>query len=174
MLTINRFRAWLTVMGAFFTFFCSVGFLNAFGVFQEHYESHQLRNHSSFDISWIGSFSTFALFSGAPIAGILVDRIGPRVCKAVQEWTWANRSLLGASRIRQPGNACSCLHDFHLPRILSILSCTSCATRCQHVLSLLPSDRNRLSILSQKQRARHGGNGRRLLCRRCNLADCTK
>ncbi|KAM3518026.1 hypothetical protein MY4038_010201, partial [Beauveria bassiana] len=71
------FRAWLTVMGAFFTFFCSVGFLNAFGVFQDYYESHQLSNHSSFDISWIGSFSTFALFSGAPIAGILVDRVGP-------------------------------------------------------------------------------------------------
>ncbi|KAJ6786629.1 hypothetical protein PWT90_03718 [Aphanocladium album] len=66
-------------MGAFFTFFCSVGFLNAFGVFQEHYESHQLSNHSSFDISWIGSFSTFALFAGAPIAGILVDRVGPTV-----------------------------------------------------------------------------------------------
>ena len=68
-------------MGAFFTFFCSVGFLNAFGVFQNYYELHQLSNHSSFDISWIGSFSTFALFSGAPIAGILVDRVGPTVCK---------------------------------------------------------------------------------------------
>ncbi|KAM3448629.1 hypothetical protein NHJ6243_010091, partial [Beauveria neobassiana] len=75
----HTFRAWLTVMGAFFTFFCSVGFLNAFGVFQDYYESHQLSNHSSFDISWIGSFSTFALFSGAPIAGILVDRVGPTV-----------------------------------------------------------------------------------------------
>lgn len=68
-------------MGAFFTFFCSVGFINAFGVFQDYYESHQLRNYSSFDISWIGSFSTFALFAGAPIAGILVDRVGPTVCK---------------------------------------------------------------------------------------------
>ncbi|GES57729.1 MFS monocarboxylate transporter [Aspergillus terreus] len=75
----HTFRAWLTVMGAFFIFFCSVGFINAFGVFQDYYESHQLRNYSSFDISWIGSFSTFALFAGAPIAGILVDRVGPTV-----------------------------------------------------------------------------------------------
>lgn len=71
----------MTVMGAFFTFFCSVGSLNAFGVFQDYYESHQLRDYSSFDISWIGSFSTFTLFAGAPIAGILVDRVGPTVCK---------------------------------------------------------------------------------------------
>ncbi|KNG81132.1 hypothetical protein ANOM_011535 [Aspergillus nomiae NRRL 13137] len=75
----HTFRAWLTVIGAFFTFFCSVGFINAFGVFQDYYQSHQLSSYSSFDISWIGSFSTFALFSGAPIAGVLVDRVGPTV-----------------------------------------------------------------------------------------------
>lgn len=58
-------------------FFCTLGFVNAFGVFQEYYRSHQLRNHSDFDISWIGSFSTFMIFGGAPIAGVLVDRFGP-------------------------------------------------------------------------------------------------
>lgn len=73
-------RGWLTVAGAFSTFFCSVGFINAFGVFQAYYKTHQLSDHSDFDISWIGSFSTFALFGGAPFAGILVDRFGPRVC----------------------------------------------------------------------------------------------
>ncbi|PQK16323.1 hypothetical protein BB8028_0006g06430 [Beauveria bassiana] len=111
----HTFRAWLTVMGAFFTFFCSVGFLNAFGVFQDYYESHQLSNHSSFDISWIGSFSTFALFSGAPIAGILVDRVGPTVllifgsvamllavfmtslCQQYYQFFLAQAVLLGAS-----------------------------------------------------------------------------
>ncbi|RMJ27933.1 MFS monocarboxylate transporter [Aspergillus sp. HF37] len=72
-------RAWLTLLGAFSTSFCSVGFINAFGIFQEYYGSHQLREHSDFDISWIGSFSVFALFGGAPIAGVLFDRAGPTV-----------------------------------------------------------------------------------------------
>ncbi|KAJ5145514.1 MFS monocarboxylate transporter [Penicillium bovifimosum] len=73
----HSFRAWLTVLGAFSTFFCSVGFINAFGVFQEYYRAHQLSDSSDFDISWIGSFETFALFSGAPLTGLLVDRVGP-------------------------------------------------------------------------------------------------
>ncbi|KAM3462066.1 hypothetical protein MY5147_009868 [Beauveria neobassiana] len=95
--------------------FFYVGFLNAFGVFQDYYESHQLSNHSSFDISWIGSFSTFALFSGAPIAGILVDRVGPTVllifgsvamllavfmtslCQQYYQFFLAQAVLLGAS-----------------------------------------------------------------------------
>ncbi|OJJ76878.1 hypothetical protein ASPBRDRAFT_49895 [Aspergillus brasiliensis CBS 101740] len=111
----HTFRAWLTVMGAFFTFFCSVGFINAFGVFQDYYESHQLSSYSSFDISWIGSFSTFALFSGAPITGVLVDRVGPTVllisgslamlvavfmtslCQQYYQFFLAQAVLLGAS-----------------------------------------------------------------------------
>ncbi|KAB8255539.1 major facilitator superfamily domain-containing protein [Aspergillus pseudonomiae] len=111
----HTFRAWLTVIGAFFTFFCSVGFINAFGVFQDYYQSHQLSSYSSFDISWIGSFSTFALFSGAPIAGVLVDRVGPTVllifgglamlvavfmtslCQQYYQFFLAQAVLLGAS-----------------------------------------------------------------------------
>ncbi|PLN77658.1 major facilitator superfamily domain-containing protein [Aspergillus taichungensis] len=108
-------RAWLTVVGAFFTFFCSVGFLNAFGVFQDYYQSHQLSGYSSFDISWIGSFSTFALFAGAPIAGVLVDRVEPTIlltcgslamlasifmtslCQEYYQFFLAQAVLLGAS-----------------------------------------------------------------------------
>lgn len=67
------------MLGAFMALFCSVGFVNAFGIFQEHYRSYQLSDYSDFDISWIGSFATFALFAAAPLAGVLVDRIGPTV-----------------------------------------------------------------------------------------------
>ena len=56
-----------------------MGFINAFGVFQEYYKSHQLHEQSEFDISWIGSFSSFMLFAGAVPAGIMVDKIGPFV-----------------------------------------------------------------------------------------------
>lgn len=77
----SSLRAWLVLLGAFSAFFCSVGFINAFGVFQEYYRAHQLSDHSDFDISWIGSFSTFAIFAGSPLAGVLVDRVGPTVCR---------------------------------------------------------------------------------------------
>ncbi|KAK3374494.1 putative MFS monocarboxylate transporter [Lasiosphaeria ovina] len=71
-------RAALTVLGASLALFCTVGFLNAFGVFQEHYHSGLLQDKSESDISWIGSMSLFFLSGLAPVSGVLVDRIGPR------------------------------------------------------------------------------------------------
>ena len=53
--------------------------MNAFGLFQEYYAQHQLRDKSAFDISWIGSFAMFMMFFGAGLAGVLVDRTGPTV-----------------------------------------------------------------------------------------------
>ncbi|KAF9893860.1 hypothetical protein FE257_010030 [Aspergillus nanangensis] len=73
----HSIRGWLAILGSFAAFFCSVGFINAFGVFQDYYRAHQLSAHSDFDISWIGSFATFMLFGCGPLAGILVDRKGP-------------------------------------------------------------------------------------------------
>ena len=75
----NSTRACLAVLGSSLAIFCSVGFVNAFGVFQEYYFAHQLRRRSEFDISWVGSFATFAMFMWAPVAGVLVDRMGPTV-----------------------------------------------------------------------------------------------
>lgn len=48
-------------------------------MFQEYYVLHQLSSKTPFDISWIGSFSTFILFTGAFPAGLLVDKIGPTI-----------------------------------------------------------------------------------------------
>jgi MFS family permease len=59
--------------------FCSVGFLNAYGVFQEYYKLNQLQNMSESDISWIGSVSIFLTYALAPLSGVLVDKIGPTV-----------------------------------------------------------------------------------------------
>ncbi|KAI1633476.1 major facilitator superfamily transporter [Biscogniauxia mediterranea] len=72
------FRSWLSVFGASLALFCTVGFLNAFGVFQEYYKTY-LPGKTDFDISWIGSVSIFLLYIGAPIAGFLVDRTGPTI-----------------------------------------------------------------------------------------------
>ncbi|KAK4506299.1 hypothetical protein PRZ48_000029 [Zasmidium cellare] len=56
-----------------------VGFINAFGVLQEYYQSDILRGESAFRISWIGSFNTFAIFLFAAPVGILADKIGPTI-----------------------------------------------------------------------------------------------
>ncbi|KAB5581139.1 putative MFS monocarboxylate transporter [Coniochaeta sp. 2T2.1] len=70
-------RAGLAVVGATLAFFCTVGFLNAFGVFQQYYKTNMLKDKSDSDISWIGSVCIFFLYALAPLAGILVDRVGP-------------------------------------------------------------------------------------------------
>lgn len=72
-------RSCLTAAGAFLALFCTTGFINSFGVFQEYYRSHQLRDKSDFDVAWIASFLTFIMFAFAPIAGIITDKVGPFV-----------------------------------------------------------------------------------------------
>ncbi|KAF6800364.1 MFS monocarboxylate [Colletotrichum sojae] len=71
----DSFRSWVAVFGASLALFCTVGFLNAFGVFQEHYQTSLGKSES--DVSWIGSVSIFVLYLGAPVSGILCDRLGP-------------------------------------------------------------------------------------------------
>ncbi|KAK3356423.1 putative MFS monocarboxylate transporter [Lasiosphaeria hispida] len=70
-------HAGLAVVGASLALFCSVGFLNSFGVFQQYYKKYIFQDMSESQISWIGSVSIFLLYATAPITGILVDRIGP-------------------------------------------------------------------------------------------------
>jgi hypothetical protein len=65
-------------------FFCSSGFLNAFGVLLQYYATHQLRDRSVFAISWIGSLGSFLLFLFAAPAGLLVDKFGPKVDTALR------------------------------------------------------------------------------------------
>ncbi|KAK3313631.1 putative MFS monocarboxylate transporter [Apodospora peruviana] len=72
-----NFRSCLTVLGGSLAVFCSVGFVNAFGVFQEYYKQNMLQDKSESDISWIGSVSIFLIYILSPVAGIVVDRFGP-------------------------------------------------------------------------------------------------
>jgi MFS family permease len=72
-------RSAFVLLGAFCAFFCSVGFFNAWGIFQEYYHAHQLLNKSDFDISWIGSFAICAMYLSSPAVGIAYDKIGPDV-----------------------------------------------------------------------------------------------
>jgi hypothetical protein len=48
-------HAWLTVAGAAACLFVSFGWVNCVGIFQDYYQSHQLRDYSPSEIAWIPS-----------------------------------------------------------------------------------------------------------------------
>ncbi|KAK9320671.1 major facilitator superfamily domain-containing protein [Lipomyces orientalis] len=71
-------EAWITVMGAFFGMFGAFGWINAMGVFQKYYETHQLSTLSDSTISWISSLQIFFLLFSGLFIGHLFDCFGPR------------------------------------------------------------------------------------------------
>jgi hypothetical protein len=46
-------KAWLTVAGASACLFVSFGWVNCIGVFQDYYQTHQLKDYTASDVSWI-------------------------------------------------------------------------------------------------------------------------
>lgn len=75
-------RAWLAVAGAASIYFSCLGFLNSFGIFQEYYMGHQLRDSTPDAVAWIGSLPAFIQFAAGAIAGPLFDRYGAWVSTA--------------------------------------------------------------------------------------------
>lgn len=53
--------AWLAVAGATACLFVSFGWVNTIGVFQEYYQSNQLRDDTASDIAWIPSLQSTSL-----------------------------------------------------------------------------------------------------------------
>ncbi|KAI1318988.1 putative MFS monocarboxylate transporter [Xylariaceae sp. FL0255] len=72
----NSTKSWLAVLGASFALYSTVGYVNAFGVFQEYYAQTLLKEYTESDISWIGSVAIFLFFLLAPAAGVAVDKFG--------------------------------------------------------------------------------------------------
>ncbi|KAB8229637.1 MCT family MFS transporter [Aspergillus alliaceus] len=70
--------AWSVVIGAWCTSFCSFGWLNSVGIFQEYYQRNLLKQYSASTISWIPSLQVFFMLASAPPIGFLYDRYGPR------------------------------------------------------------------------------------------------
>ncbi|KAF7335660.1 MFS general substrate transporter [Mycena venus] len=86
-------RAWLIVLGAFFSVYSSFGYVNSWGespfdmtvadafphsklvlqVFQTYYELHLLKGNSSSTIAWIGSVQIALTFGIAVVMGRLFD-----------------------------------------------------------------------------------------------------
>ncbi|KAK1999418.1 major facilitator superfamily transporter [Colletotrichum falcatum] len=70
--------AWSVVLGAWCTSFCSFGWVNSVGAFQEYYQNDLLSNYSAGTISWIPSFQIFFMMALGPLVGQLYDHYGPR------------------------------------------------------------------------------------------------
>lgn len=83
-------RAWLVALGGFCIFFGCLGFTSCFGVLQEYYSTHQLRDRTTDEIAWIGSLSSFIQFAGGALGGPLFDRFGIWVSTLKQSMTILN------------------------------------------------------------------------------------
>jgi MFS family permease len=70
--------AWLSVLGGWFGFFVSFGWMNSIGIFQEYYQKNFLSNYSPSEVAWIPSTEVFFLFFCGPIFGKVFDNYGPR------------------------------------------------------------------------------------------------
>ncbi|EGO00981.1 hypothetical protein SERLA73DRAFT_105481 [Serpula lacrymans var. lacrymans S7.3] len=66
-------EAWLTVAGACMINFCTFGYINAFGVYQDYYTRVLLSDRTASDISWIGSFQLFMLYAPGALVGKAFD-----------------------------------------------------------------------------------------------------
>ncbi|KAJ3555533.1 hypothetical protein NP233_g12186 [Leucocoprinus birnbaumii] len=67
-------RAWGVVFGAFLTQFCSYGYLNSFGVYQDYYTREYMTAYSPSTISWIGSINGWLIISTGLVGGRLYDK----------------------------------------------------------------------------------------------------
>lgn len=70
--------AWLCVVGGWCCLFCSFGWINAIGIFQAYYQSHQLSHLSPSTISWIPALQVFMMFACGPLVGKWYDSQGPK------------------------------------------------------------------------------------------------
>ncbi|KAH7078453.1 major facilitator superfamily domain-containing protein [Paraphoma chrysanthemicola] len=71
-------NAYLCLLGGFCCLFCSFGWLNCLGVFQNYYQMNQLREYSPSTIAWIPSVQIFVMFFPGPIVGWVNDNHGPK------------------------------------------------------------------------------------------------
>jgi MFS family permease len=70
--------AYLCLLGGACCLFCSFGWLNCLGVFQNYYQMNQLRDYSPSTIAWIPSIQIFVMFFPGPVVGWVNDNYGPK------------------------------------------------------------------------------------------------
>ncbi|KAK0186904.1 major facilitator superfamily domain-containing protein [Armillaria mellea] len=72
--TVDAHNAWMTVVGAFLVVFCSSGYVNCYGVYEDYYVREFLSDHSSSRISWIGGVQILGLGSLGIYSGFAMDQ----------------------------------------------------------------------------------------------------
>lgn len=82
------------MFGAFTCLFSTVGFMNAFGVFQEYYTHDLLSSNAPSTIAWIGAVSIFFLFSISAGAGAMLDAFGPKVSITTRTRQWRTDDIV--------------------------------------------------------------------------------
>lgn len=75
-------RSILALAGTSLAAFCTIGFQNAFGVFQEYYAKTLLADESVSTIGWLGTIGVFLLYLGSLFSGVALDLFGPVVRRA--------------------------------------------------------------------------------------------
>ncbi|ORX70087.1 MFS general substrate transporter [Linderina pennispora] len=70
--------AWVIVVCAGFCLMCTVGVVNAFGVFSTHYLNFIFPTESASNIAWIGTMLSLFMLGGSVTTGPLTDRFGFR------------------------------------------------------------------------------------------------
>ncbi|EPQ56604.1 MFS general substrate transporter [Gloeophyllum trabeum ATCC 11539] len=67
-------QAWSVVVGSWLVSFSTFGYINAYGVYQDYYQTHQLADYSASAITWIGSLQLAFIFWGGMLTGRLFDK----------------------------------------------------------------------------------------------------
>ncbi|OJJ75218.1 hypothetical protein ASPBRDRAFT_119613 [Aspergillus brasiliensis CBS 101740] len=124
-------RAVMTLIGSFCGMFCTVGFVNSFGLFLEYYKKDQLSNQPESTIAWIAAIDIFFIFGVSVVSGPLLDTIGPRFLLCI--------GSLGTIFSIMMTSLCKELYQFILAQgillgiSLSLLTCPMIALVGQHI-----------------------------------------
>ena len=71
-------EAWTVTLGGWCCLFCSFGWINCVGIFQDYYQTHQLQSYNPSTVAWIPSLEIFMMFFGGTFLGKVFDSYGPR------------------------------------------------------------------------------------------------
>ncbi|KAL3426863.1 major facilitator superfamily transporter [Phlyctema vagabunda] len=110
-------KAWLVVFGSFCVIAGTYGLISSVGLFQSHWETHQLAGYATRDVGWIAAVNVFLnLILGVQV-GPLFDKYGPK-------WLLLCGSIIYVASLAILGE---CTKYWHFMLVYGILSGASSA-----------------------------------------------
>jgi hypothetical protein len=76
--------AWLSVLGGWFGFFVTFGWMNSIGVFQEYYQKNFLSSYSPSEVAWIPSTEVCFCSSVGPFLAKSSTAMDRNICSSVE------------------------------------------------------------------------------------------